>query len=88
MCTFPRHDLFFSILADFCCTSYFSPQGEIGPPGPPGNSTHSLTLGPYGPPVCNSTKMCLSLFIKPAVMRLVSTLLTFVPLYFHYFRDQ
>lgn len=27
-------------------------QGDIGPPGPPGNSTHPHTLPPYGPAVC------------------------------------
>lgn len=30
------------------------PQGDIGPPGPPGNSTHQHTLPPYGPSVCTS----------------------------------
>lgn len=31
---------------------YFLSQGDIGPPGPPGNSTHPHTLPPYGPAVC------------------------------------
>lgn len=38
------------------------PQGEIGPPGPPGNSTHPHTLPPYGPAVCTEHILSTGLF--------------------------